>query len=133
MTQENLTATAAVSIVGAVTAELLGECAGLFARVESPRLAADAVAGLQADLKTKNCWSLAKNAGHADPWRLQHIFNDGAWDEDAVRERAAGAALSLSQLAGFSPATDFRRCIAETLLITACRFSTGSRIATIAF
>ncbi|GAB4000473.1 hypothetical protein GCM10029992_56620 [Glycomyces albus] len=85
-------AAAAVSIVREVTAELLGSCAGLFARVESRRLAADALAGLQADLKTKNCWSLAKNAGHADPWRLQHFFNDGVWDEDAVRDTVAAAA-----------------------------------------
>ncbi|GAB4006606.1 IS701 family transposase [Glycomyces albus] len=81
-----------MSIVREVTAELLGSCAGLFARVESRRLAADALAGLQADLKTKNCWSLAKNAGHADPWRLQHFFNDGVWDEDAVRDTVAAAA-----------------------------------------
>ena len=86
-----MTAAAAVSIVGEVTAELLGSCAGLFARIESRRLAADAVTGLQADLPRKNCWSIAKNAGHADPWRLQHFFNDGAWDEDAVREIAAAA------------------------------------------
>lgn len=93
MTQEKkTTAAAAVSIVAETTAELLGLCAGLFARVESRRLASDAVAGLQADLARKNCWSIAKNAGHADPWRLQHFFNDGAWDEDAVREVAAAAA-----------------------------------------
>ncbi|WP_199038593.1 IS701 family transposase [Glycomyces salinus] len=75
-----------------MTAELLGSCAGLFGRIESRRLAADAVAGMQADLSRKNCWSIAKNAGHADPWRLQHFFNDGAWNEDAVRDRAAQAA-----------------------------------------
>lgn len=87
-----MTAAAAVSIVQAVTAELLGECAVRFARVESRRLAADAVAGLQTDLPEKNCWSIAKNAGHADPLRLQHFFADGVWDEDGVRETVAGAA-----------------------------------------
>ncbi|GAA2147354.1 transposase [Glycomyces algeriensis] len=86
-----MTAATAVSIVGEVTAELLGSCAGLFARIESRRLAADAVTGLQADLPRKNCCSIAKNAGHADPWRLQHFFNDSAWNED-VRESAAATA-----------------------------------------
>jgi SRSO17 transposase len=81
-----------VSIVQTVTAQLLGECAGHFARVESRRLAADAVAGLGTDLPEKNCWSIAKNAGHADPWRLQHFFADGAWNEDGVRETVAAAA-----------------------------------------
>jgi SRSO17 transposase len=92
VTQEKtITAAAAVSIVREVTAELLGSCADRFARVESRRLAADAVAGLQADLSEKNCWTIAKNAGHADPWRLQHFFADGAWDEAGVRERVAEA------------------------------------------
>lgn len=81
-----------MSIVREVTAELLGSCAGRFSRVESRRLAADAVAGLQADLSRKNCWTIAKNAGHADPWRLQHFFNDAVWDEDAVRDSTAAAA-----------------------------------------
>ena len=81
-----------MSIVREVTDELLGLCAGRFARVETRRLAADALVGLQADLTMKNCWSIAKNAGHADPWRLQHCFNDAVWDEDAIRERAAEAA-----------------------------------------
>jgi len=81
-----------VSIVRDVTAELLGSCADRFARIESRRLAADAVAGLQADLSEKNCWTIAKNAGHVDPWRLQHFFNEGVWDEDGVRESVAAAA-----------------------------------------
>jgi SRSO17 transposase len=59
--------------------------------VESRRLAAAVVAGLQADLIDKNCWTIAKNAGHGDPWRLQHFFADGAWDEGGVREKVAEA------------------------------------------
>jgi SRSO17 transposase len=90
--EKTMTAAAAVSIVREVTGEVLGSCAGLFARVESRRLAAAAVAGLQADLARKNCWTIAKNAGHADPWRLQHCFNDAVWDADAVRDTAAAAA-----------------------------------------
>lgn len=91
--QEHRDAAAAVmSLVRAVTAELMGECTRLFARVESGQLAPDAVARLQADLKTKDCWSLAKNASRANPWRLQHFCNNGAWDEDGVRARAAVAA-----------------------------------------
>jgi SRSO17 transposase len=92
VTQQNSAAAAAVRITRDVTGTLLGSCADLFARVESRRLAADALAGLQADLPRKNCWSIAKNAGHADPWRLQHFFNNATWDEDGVREGAAAAA-----------------------------------------
>ncbi|GAB3232181.1 hypothetical protein GCM10027447_27770 [Glycomyces halotolerans] len=93
VTQEKrTTAAAAVSIVREATAELPGACADRFAPIESRRLAADAVAGLQADLPEKNCWTIAKNAGHGDPRRLQHFFADGAWDEGGIGEHVAEAA-----------------------------------------
>ena len=92
MTQENITAAAAVRIAREVTAGLLASVADLFARVETRRHATAVVTGLQTQLETKNCWSLAQNAGHADPWRLQHFFNDAKWDENALRERGAAAA-----------------------------------------
>ncbi|MCH7232875.1 IS701 family transposase [Glycomyces sp. L485] len=75
-----------------MTADLLASVADLFARVEPRRHATAVVTGLQTQLETKNCWSLAQNAGHDDPWRLQHFFNDAKWDEDALRERGAAAA-----------------------------------------
>lgn len=75
-----------------MTADLLASVADLFARVETRRHAAAVVTGPQIRLEMKNCWSLAQNAGHADPWRLQHFFNDAKWDDDALRERGAAAA-----------------------------------------
>lgn len=85
-------AATAVRIAREVTADLLASVADLFARVETRRHATAVVTGLQTRMETKNCWSLAQNAGHADPWRLQHFFNDAKWDEDALRERGAAAA-----------------------------------------
>ena len=33
-----------------------------------------------------NCWALAQAAGHARPFRLQHLLSGAVWDEDAVRD-----------------------------------------------
>ena len=33
-----------------------------------------------------NCWALAQAAGHARPYRLQHLLSGAVWEEDAVRD-----------------------------------------------
>jgi SRSO17 transposase len=89
VTQENWTAAAAVSIARDTTRSLLEAVAGAFRRPESRRHAAEAVAGLQTQVRTRNCWELAYRAGHGDPWMMQHFFNEAKWDADAVREIVA--------------------------------------------
>jgi SRSO17 transposase len=66
--------------------ELMGLIAGRFARVESRRLARDAVSGLMSPLAVKNCWTLAEHAGHDSPDGLQHLLRKAKWDADGVRD-----------------------------------------------
>ncbi|MEU8221829.1 IS701 family transposase, partial [Kribbella sp. NPDC048915] len=68
----------------------MARIAGRFARVESRRLARDAVLGLMSDLPVKNCWTLAEHAGHDSPDRLQHLLGKAKWDDDAVRDELRG-------------------------------------------
>ena len=51
----------------------MGRIASRFARVESRRLARDAVAGLMSGLAVKNCWTLAEHAGHDSPDGLREL------------------------------------------------------------
>jgi SRSO17 transposase len=69
---------------------LMGVIAGRFARVESRRLARDAVLGLVSPLAVKNCWTLAEHAGHDSPDRLQHLLSKAKWDTDGVRNDLRG-------------------------------------------
>jgi SRSO17 transposase len=89
VTQGSSTAAAAVSIARRTTGSLLEAVAGSFRRPESRRHPPEAVAGLQSQVRTRNCWELAYQAGHRDPWMMQHFFNEAKWDETAVRERVA--------------------------------------------
>jgi SRSO17 transposase len=68
----------------------MGVIAGRFARVESRRLARDAVLGLMSPLAVKNCWTLAEHAGHDSPDRLQHLLSKAKWDTDGVRSDLRG-------------------------------------------
>ena len=65
---------------------LIARIASRFARVESRRLARDAVAGLMSGLAVKNCWTLAEHAGHDSPDGLQHLLRKAKWDTDGVRD-----------------------------------------------
>jgi SRSO17 transposase len=74
---------------------LTGLIAGRFARVESRRLARDAVSGLMSPLAVKNCWTRAASprtatAGRArgpdSPDGLQHLLRKAKWDADGVRD-----------------------------------------------
>lgn len=54
---------------------MTGRIAGRFVRVESRRLARAFVLGLLSDLPRKNCWTLAEQAGDANPYGLQHLLS----------------------------------------------------------
>src|SRR5215213_1565886 len=61
--------------------------AGCFGRRE-PRLAArDYLLAVLSDVDTRNCWTLAEQAGHASPRRLQSLLGSAAWDADELRDR----------------------------------------------
>jgi SRSO17 transposase len=65
---------------------LLDRVGGRFARVESRSHARELVLGLLGGLPRKNCWTLAEQAGHDTPDRLQHLLARASWDTDGVRE-----------------------------------------------
>jgi SRSO17 transposase len=89
-TQEDLAVAAGKSIdPGRWRVELDGlmaRFASRFARLESRRLARDAVVGLMSGLEVKNCWTLAEHAGHDSPDGLQHLLRKAKWDTDGVRD-----------------------------------------------
>ena len=58
---------------------LLDSFAPRFARLER-RNAGAMVLGLPADIRTKNCWTLAELSGHSSPDRLQHLLSRAKWD-----------------------------------------------------
>lgn len=66
--------------------DLMGLIAGRFVRVESRRLARDALLGLLSPVAVKNCWTLAEHAGHDSPDGLQHLLRKAKWDTDGVRD-----------------------------------------------
>lgn len=60
---------------------------GVFGRRE-PRLAArDYLLAVLSDVDTRNCWTLAEQAGHGNPWRLQSLLGSAVWDADELRDR----------------------------------------------
>jgi SRSO17 transposase len=66
--------------------ELMGRIAGRFGRVEPRRRARAFVLGLLSDLRRKNCWTLAEQAGDATPDGMQHLLAGAQWDAGAVRD-----------------------------------------------
>jgi len=66
--------------------ELMGRIAGRFSRVEPRRRARAFVLGLLADLRRKNCWTIAEHAGDTTPDGMQHLLAAARWDAGAVRD-----------------------------------------------
>ena len=64
----------------------MGRIAGRFARVEPRRRARAFVLGLLSGLRRKNCWTIAEQAGDADPDGMQHLLAAARWDADGVRD-----------------------------------------------
>lgn len=65
---------------------LLERVGARFARVEARSHARELVWGLLGELPRKNCWTLAEQAGHDTPDRLQHLLGRASWDTDGVRD-----------------------------------------------
>jgi SRSO17 transposase len=60
---------------------------GVFGRRE-PRLAArDYLLAVLSDVDTRNGWTLAEQAGHGNPYRLQSLLGSAVWDADELRDR----------------------------------------------
>ena len=64
----------------------MGRIAGRFARVEPRRRARAFVLGLLSELRRKNCWTIAEQAGDATPDGMQHLLAGAVWDADGVRD-----------------------------------------------
>ena len=73
-------------IVQASLGRLLDRVAGRFCRVEPRRRAGRFVAGLLAELPSKNCWTIAEHAGDASPAGMQHLLSRAVWDADGMRD-----------------------------------------------
>ncbi|MEV5958838.1 transposase [Streptomyces sp. NPDC051987] len=56
------------------------------------------VAGLLAEVDTRNCWTLAEALGHPGPHRLQHLLSRARFGHDRAREDIAR--LIVRELAG---------------------------------
>jgi len=94
VTQDEYEAACAASVEAgafeAHLAELTGLIAPCFARRDLRSNANAYIRALLLPGTAGNCWSLAQAAGHARPYRLQHLLSGAVWDEDEVRDRVRG-------------------------------------------
>ena len=61
-----------------------------FVRSEARDRAIRYVQGLLSDVKRKNGWQLAEQAGESTPDRMQRLLNSAVWSADAVRDELQG-------------------------------------------
>src|SRR5699024_539495 len=54
------------------------------ARPETRATTREVIGALLAPLTTKNCWSLAQQAGHSRPYRIQHLLSQAGMDEESL-------------------------------------------------
>ena len=73
--------------------ELLTRTGSRFSRVEPRRRARAFVLGLLAELRRKNCWTIAEHAGDPSPDGMQHLLARAKWDADGVRDDARGCVI----------------------------------------
>ena len=72
-----------------------------FFRKEPRATAVGYVKGLLSDVPTRNGWTLAQQAGHRTPDKVQKMLNQGVWDEAGVREDVRGyVAANLGDASG---------------------------------
>ncbi len=71
----------------------MAQVAPCFARRETRLTCKDMVHGLLAELEDRNCWTLAEAAGHACPYRMQHLLSRARCDEQRMLDTAAGWAV----------------------------------------
>ena len=72
----------------------MAQVAPCFARRDTRLTCRDMVNGLLCELEDYNCWTLAEAAGHASPYRMQHLLSRARCDDrqmlDAAADWAAG-------------------------------------------
>ena len=95
---EKTNPTAAVASVGHddhqdLLDDLMAQVAPCFARRETRLTCKDMVHGLLSELEDRNCWTLAEAAGHACPYRMQHLLSRARCDEQRMLDTAAGWAV----------------------------------------
>jgi len=66
----------------------MSRVASCFARRET-RLTCRDMNGFLMELEDRNCWTLAEAAGHATPYKMQHLLSRAACDERAMSEETA--------------------------------------------
>ena len=71
----------------------MAQVAPCFARRETRLTCKDMVHGLLSELEDRNCWTLAEAAGHACPYRMQHLLSRARCDEQRMPGTAAGWAV----------------------------------------
>ncbi|WP_274536492.1 IS701 family transposase [Pseudofrankia sp. BMG5.36] len=65
---------------------MLDRIGGRFSRVETRRRVRSFLLGLMAGLGRANCWTLAEQAGEANPHGMQRLLARAVWDADEVRD-----------------------------------------------
>jgi hypothetical protein len=73
----------------------MARAAPCFARRETRLTCRDMVNGLLSELEDHNCWTLAEAAGHASPYRMQHLLSRARVDERQLLDAAADWAAAL--------------------------------------
>ena len=71
----------------------MAQVAPCFARRETRLTCRDMVHALLSELEDRNCWTLAEAAGHACPYRMQHLLSRARCDEQRMLDTAAGWAV----------------------------------------
>ena len=69
--------------------DLMARIAPCFARRETRLTCRDMVNGLLSELDDHNCWTLAEAAGHASPYRMQHLLSRARVDDRQLLDAAA--------------------------------------------
>ena len=67
----------------------MARVAPCFARRETRLTCRDMVNGLLCELDDHNCWTLAEAAGHASPYRMQHLLSRARVDDRQLLDAAA--------------------------------------------
>lgn len=67
----------------------MARIAPCFARRETRLTCRDMVNGLLSELDDRNCWTLAEAAGHATPYRMQHLLSRARVDDRQLLDAAA--------------------------------------------
>jgi SRSO17 transposase len=92
--------------------DLMAQVAPCFARRETRLTCKDMVHGLLSELEDRNCWTLAEAAGHACPYRMQHLLSRARCDEQRMLDTAAGWAVG--RLSAGQDGTDAVLIVDET-------------------